>query len=235
MGVAFNGEEAENLEEKSCCVFVVDTSGSMGADALGSASNRPIEQLNAGLQQFVEEIRNWDLVRHRLEVVVVEFNSSVRTVLEPTLGINLPDFQPLSATGSTKLVDGVLRGIEIAKVRTAWYDETGQPRKRPWVILITDGGPDSDQDVARLEREIREGESSKSFVFLPIGVDGARMEFLEQIAMKNHDLRPRLMSNTKFSEFFRWVSELFSKVMQSKKGEKFAPPQAASWQHGIDL
>lgn len=227
MNADFRGEEAQNLEEKSCCVFVVDTSGSM--------SDGPINQLNAGLGQFAEEIRTWDLVRHRLEVVIVEFNSSVQTVLEPTLGINLASVPTLTAGGSTKLVDGTLKGIEIAKARTAWYDETGQPRKRPWVILITDGGPDGDQDVSLLEREIREGESTKSFVFLPIGVDGADMAFLERIAMHNHDLRPRLMSATKFSEFFRWVSELFSKVMQSKKGEKFAPPTSDSWQHGIDL
>lgn len=227
MSSDFRGEEAQNLEEKSCCVFVVDTSGSM--------SGGPIAQLNNGLREFAKEISTWDLVRHRLEVVIVEFNSSVRTVLEPTLGINLAEVPTLIARDSTKLVDGTLRGIEIAKARTAWYDETGQPRKRPWVILITDGGPDSDQDISLLEREIREGESTKSFVFLPIGVDGADMAFLERIAMQNHDLRPRLMSATKFSEFFQWVSELFSKVMQSKKGEKFAPPASESWQHGIDL
>ena len=227
MNTEFRGEEAQNLEEKSCCVFVVDTSGSMGG--------APIAQLNHGLEQFAEEIRTWDLVRHRLEVVIVEFNSTVQTILEPTLGINLASVPQLVARGSTKLVDGTLKGIEIAKARTAWYDETGQPRKRPWVILITDGGPDLDQDISLLEREIREGESTKSFVFLPIGVDGADMAFLERVAMQNHDLRPRSMSATKFSEFFRWVSELFSKVMQSKKGEKFAPPTSESWQHGIDL
>jgi uncharacterized protein YegL len=227
----FRGEEPVNVEEKACCVFVVDTSGSMTFEVGGRL---PIDQLNNGLQSFAQDIRTMDDVRHRLEVVIVEFNSSVRTVLDPTLGIHLV-IPTLSAHGSTKLVDGALEGIAIAKARTKWYDDTGQPRKRPWVILITDGGPDEDQDISQLVKEIAAGEASKSFIFLPIGVDGANMTMLDSIAMGNHELRPRLMSSAKFSEFFRWVSDLMGKVIDSRKDQKLFLPSRDSWEKGVDL
>jgi uncharacterized protein YegL len=230
----------ENAEERGCCVFALDTSGSMGADL---PNGRPIDQLNAGIREFVREIRELDSVRHRLEVVIVEFNSSVQTVLEPTLGINLGEIPDLRARGTTKLVDGALEAIRIAKQRRQSYVDAGLASRRSWVIMITDGGPDPDQDVASLQREIEASEQRlasvrddvEGFIFLPIGVESADMEFLEKIAMRNSELRPRLMSSTKFSEFFRWVTELFAKAAATPPGEKFYAPTDDRWKQGIDL
>jgi uncharacterized protein YegL len=39
-----------------------------------------------------------------------------------------------------------------------------------WIILITDGAPDSGQDIHGLAREIHDGVNSKAFVFLAVGV-----------------------------------------------------------------
>jgi uncharacterized protein YegL len=221
----FKGEEPENLEEKCCCVLVVDTSVSM--------EGTPIDQLNAGLKAFADEIRELKHLRHRLEVAIVEFNSAVRTVLEPTLGINLA-MPTLSTAGSTKLVDGAFEAIQFARGRTRWYDDTGQPRKRPWIILITDGRPDSGQDIARLKREIEAAEAAKEFIFLPIGVDGADMDFLKMISMKNSELQPKHISSTKFSEFFRWVSDLMGKVVDSRPGEKLLLPKE-EFSQGVEV
>src|SRR6516165_12826522 len=44
----FQGESPKNLEEKSCCVFVLDTSSSM--------TGTKIQQLNDGIQRFRHEI-----------------------------------------------------------------------------------------------------------------------------------------------------------------------------------
>lgn len=222
----FQGESPVTVEQKCCCVFAVDTSVSM----LGAR----IEQLNKGLAEFAKEIRDWDVVRHKLEVVVVEFNSSVRTVLEPTLGIQLGAIPTLSAGGTTKLVDGAMEAIRIATERRQWYVETGQPSKRSWVILITDGAPDEDQDVQSLKSRIAESEQAiargdEGFIFLPVGVDGANMSFLNHIAMLNKDLRPRELSITKFSEFFVWVTQLFAQAMATPTGQKYTPPPSDSF------
>lgn len=224
--VDFKGEEPQNLEEKACCVFVVDTSGSM--------EGMPINQLNQGLQAFAAEIREMREVRHRLEVTLIEFNSSHRTLVDPTLGIDLV-IPTLSTTGSTKLVDGVLAAIDAARARHKWYADTGQPSKRPWIILITDGLPDGDQNVGNLRTAIEKAEQSKEFIFLPIGVDGADMNFLNSICMKNPELKPRHMSSAKFSEFFRWVSDLMSKVVGSRPGQRLTLPKPDNWTGGVEI
>ncbi len=60
----------------------------------------------------------------------------------------------LTTKDSTALVDGVREAIRLTNNRKNWYKQTGQPYLRPWIILITDGEPDSDQDINALANEI---------------------------------------------------------------------------------
>jgi uncharacterized protein YegL len=222
----FHGESPKNLEEKSCCVFVLDTSGSM--------TGTKIQQLNDGLQRFGHDILQMPEVRQRLEIAVITFNSDVQIILRPTLAVNL-EMPHLSASGSTRLVDGVCEGMNWARGRTKWYDDTGQPRKRPWVILITDGYPDAGQDIRGLKRELQEAEEKKEMSFLPIGVEEADMKLLQFLSMSNPHLSARKMEGLKFSEFFKWVSELMSGVVNSSPGKRLIPPKANEWAQGVEI
>ena len=69
-------EEPSNYEQKCLCVLVLDTSGSMS----WPSSNPPIDQLNAGLQRFQEELLKDKVTRDRLEVAIVTFDDEVNTV-----------------------------------------------------------------------------------------------------------------------------------------------------------
>jgi uncharacterized protein YegL len=222
----FQGESPKNLEEKSCCVFVLDTSGSM--------TGTKIQQLNDGLQRFRHEILQMPEVRQRLEIAIVTFNSDVQIILKPTLAVSL-EIPHLSANGTTRLVDGVREGMNWARERTKWYDDTGQPRKRPWVILITDGYPDEGQDIRRLKRELEQAEDNKEMSFLPIGVEEADMNLLRFLSMGNPHLSARKMEGLKFSEFFKWVSELMSGVVNASPGKRLIPPKADEWAQGVEI
>ena len=220
----FSAESPENYEQKSICCFVVDVSGSMAGG--------PIDQLNQGLQEFHRDIASNSMTANRLEVAIVEFSDSVETIVQPSLADTFT-MPALATKGSTKLVDGVREAISLVESRKNWYKQTGQPHLRPWVILITDGAPDGDQDINGLTQEIQEGTSKKKFVFLAIGVQGANMDVLKRIS--SPDMPPAALHGLRFSEFFKWVSASMAVVASSREGDKVDFPDASSWMKGFKI
>jgi uncharacterized protein YegL len=221
---AFTAESPQNYEQKSICCFVVDVSGSM--------ANEPINELNRGLQEFHNDIANNPVTANRLEVAVVEFSDTVDSVVQPSL-VDSFTMPQLTTKGTTKLVDGVREAISLVESRKSWYKQTGQPYLRPWIILITDGAPDGDQDVDGLAQEIQAGVSGKRFVFLALGVQGANMSVLQRLS--SPDMPPAALQGLKFSEFFKWVSASMSVVAGSKDGDKVNLPSPAAWMQGFQI
>lgn len=207
----FTAESPENFEQKCLCVLTLDVSGSMAGN--------PISQLNAGLATFHKEIKDGDdeVLRDRLEISIIEFGSKVKCIQEPALVDNF-DMPKLGVKGTTKMVDGVRAAIEKVEARKEWYKSTEQPYYRPWIILITDGAPDNDQDVVALAEEIQKGGTEKKFVFLSVGVKGADMNVLSKIAQPG--MAPTKLQGFKFSNFFRWLSNSMGTITNRQKGEK---------------
>jgi uncharacterized protein YegL len=224
MCMSLKAESPKNYEAKTICCFVLDTSASMGGE--------PIKELNNGLKEFHEEIKNDETTAQRLEVAIVTFNSLVQIEQEPAL---VEDFKvpTLTVSGSTKLVDGVREAITLVETRKQWYKQTGQQYLRPWIILITDGAPDSGQDIQGLAKEIDEGVNKKTFVFLAVGVQSADMKILQTISAKPFE--PCMMQGLKFSEFFQWMSASMSTVSSSAEGDKVNLPNAKSWMSGFQV
>jgi len=204
----FSAESPTNYEQKCLCVLVLDVSGSMMGD--------PINALNQGLQDFYSEIKNDPTTSNRLEVCIFTFHSEVDCVLEPSSVDNVT-MPTLTTKGTTKLVDGVKEAIAKVYARKAWYKETGQPYYRPWIILITDGEPDSEQDVDGLAQEIQSKVSAKGFAFLAVGVQGANMGILKKIS--DPKMPPQKLQGLKFGDFFKWLSASMSTVTSAEPGE----------------
>ncbi|MCF1751364.1 vWA domain-containing protein [Mariniradius sediminis] len=223
--MAFNNVETpENFEQKCLCVLVLDVSGSMSGD--------PIDQLNNGINTFHEEIKTDSTASNRLEVCLIEFSSDVNVLVEPSLVENFT-MPRLITKGTTKLVDGVREAIQKVSERKGWYKSTGQRYYRPWIILMTDGAPDSDQDVDSLANEIRTGTANKSFFFFAVGVQGANMDVLTKIS--SPEMPPSFLKGLKFSEFFKWLSASMTTVTGSKDGDTINMPSPASWMKGFKI
>ena len=216
----FNVESPQNYEQKCCCVLVLDTSGSMDGE--------PIQELNEGLVTFQKDVMKDATALDRLEVMIVAFNSSVELVVNPSL-VNNFTMPVLQASGTTRLVDGVRAGITNIRDRKQFYRNTGQPYYRPWIILITDGAPDSGQDVLGLAREIKEGMDKKDFHFVAIGVDKADMAMLASIT--HPTVPPLKLQGVNFSQFFRWLSQSMSAI-SSSNGGAVNLPRTDSWTEG---
>lgn len=205
----FSSEVAENYEQKCLCVLVLDVSGSM----YGS----PIQELNQGLQAFYEEISNDMTTSQRLEVAIITFNHVVDTIQSPALieNFTMPE---LTASGTTATVNAVRDAIELLSARKAWYKTTNQTYYRPWIILMTDGEPDDDQDVDSLSQQIKQDMTNKSYMFLPIGVGkDANMEIL---AKMQGGIPPMKLQGTKFSSFFKWLSASMGTIVNGTEGQQ---------------
>ena len=208
----------ENFEQKCLCVLVLDTSYSM--------DDGSIDELNAGLKRFQDELLKDKTTRDRLEVAIVTFDSDVKTIQQPAL---LTDFSmpTLECNGSTCMIDGISEAIDIVENRKQYYKSHGIPYYRPWIVMMTDGYPDSDQDVDGMSSRIKDAHQHKEFVFMGVGVgDSISEDVLKQLAQS--DFPPMKMQAVKFCEFFTLLSNSMSGVSNST-GTDVTIPNPTEW------
>lgn len=210
-------EFIDNSNQRTPCVLVLDTSGSMGG--------APIAQLNAGLKVFAQELKNDELAALRVQVMVVSVggHDEVR-VLQPW--IDAVDFQPpvLQASGMTPLGKGMEVALDEVRNQKAVYDANGISSTRPWVIMLSDGSP-NDYGWEQIAARCRQEEADKRVVIFPVGTEGADFDALGQFSNKT----PKKLEGLQFRELFIWLSRSMSTVSASVPGDKVSLPTTDSW------
>jgi uncharacterized protein YegL len=203
-------EFVENPDARCPCVLLLDTSGSMSGSAISA--------LNQGLQAFQIDIQRDDLAKRRVEVAIITFgNGGVQTVQE---FVTADQFVApmLTAGGSTPMGEAINRGLDMVRARKAVYKLAGVMYYRPWVFMITDGEPTDHWQNAR--DRVHAEEASKGLSFFAVGVQGANMDRLREIAAPTRP--PVLLNGLNFVEMFVWLSRSQQRVSAAKPGEQVA-------------
>jgi uncharacterized protein YegL len=206
--IRYEGETPSNYEQKCPLVLVLDVSYSMNGTA--------IDELNTGLKAFQEDIKKDTVASSRLDVAIVTFGSNIDIIQDFAL-IDEFDMPHLTTNGTTRMVDGIDKGIEILNARKNWYKNTGQTYYRPYIVLMTDGYPDSGQDIDDLSMEIDSLTEEKHLNFWAFGVEGADMDLLKNIGHQTSLIQK--LKGMEFVKFFQWLSSSMETVSNSKEGE----------------
>ncbi|GHU16035.1 tellurium resistance protein TerY [Spirochaetia bacterium] len=206
-------------EPHMALVFLLDTSGSMGGP--------PIDNLNKGLNRFKEEACKSQQTRDILDVAIIEFNSNYRIVQE-FVPVEYMDEVNLSVTGSTQMSPAIRKALEMVTERSRFYRRAGTDPYKPWVILVSDGAPDSNDDINAVAQEIKQMEEGGYVSFRSLGVEGYDPATLHKLC------GPKVMKleGYDFTSFFDWVNKSMRSVSVTAPGEK---PQAQNVEGNVTV
>lgn len=188
---------------------------SLCIDTSTSMAGSPIEELVRGVNLFYDAIDEDDDAHDSAEINIVEFNSSAGLVHDFASIERLQRITSLTANGATAMGAGVNLALDTLDRRKATYSDVGVPYYQPWLVLMTDGGPTDNIDLA-VKRVIDLVEAKKLTVF-PIGIGGgADMNTLARFSPNRPPLR---LDGLKFKEFFEWLSKSVARVSRSTPGD----------------
>jgi len=221
-------EFADNPEPRCAVVLLLDTSGSM--------SGRPIQELNEGIQAFEKSLKADKLASLRVEISIVTFgpvctrdvrgegNGDLGTDAEHAF-VTADNFQAptLPITGDTPMGAAMTRALELIRRRKEIYKTQGAEYYRPWILLVTDGGPTDSYKTAAATA--RQAENSNSVVVYAVGVEGANMGTLAEFSNR----QPLKLRGLAFAELFQWLSKSLQNVSTSGVGDQQVPLAPVGW------
>ncbi|HEY9826015.1 MAG TPA: VWA domain-containing protein [Stenomitos sp.] len=212
-------EFVENPENRCPVILLVDTSSSMAGAA--------IEALNEGLKTFREAILQDEQAALRVDVAVVSFGPVELIQDFVTIDQLIPPH--LMAHGLTPMGEAINYALDLLETRKTTYRNNGIQYYRPWVFLITDGAPNPGSPWQIAAQRIRDAEQQRKLSFFAVGVQGADMNTLQQIAPP---ARPPLMLNgLDFRSMFLWLSDSMVRVSTSTVGGDMVALPPVGWGH----
>ncbi|MBO1064406.1 MULTISPECIES: VWA domain-containing protein [Nostocales] len=203
-------EFVENPENRCPVILLLDTSGSM--------SGQPIQELNRGLAAFKEDVMKDAQASLSVEVAIVTFGLVKLT--QDFVTIDQFTAPKLETEGATPMGEAIEYALNLLETRKQSYKDNGVLYYRPWVFLITDGAPTDAWEGAA--QRVREEEAQRRMLFFTVGVQGADMNKLKQIAPPERP--PVTLNGLDFRSLFVWLSTSMKRVSSGKVGEAVALP-----------
>jgi len=206
----------ENPSPRCACMLVLDNSYSM--------NGQPIRELNAGLQQFLQELQDDEFAAYSVEVGVITTAQPTRETLAITPAHQIEMLSNLSVSGATPLGAAIETALQCLETRKAEFKRAGVAYYQPWLVVISDGEPtDYWQNAAAQSKEMAD---QRKLVVMPIGVDGANLTILSEFSN-----RPaKSLKGLQFKEFFQWLSASMAQVSRSAStASRVELPTTTGW------
>ena len=199
-------ELISNPAARVAVCLVLDTSGSM--------SGAPIDELNKGVKLFIDAIKNDDIAKYAAEVAIVTFGGDVE-VYSDFQNIENFSFRDMYASGSTPMEEAVLQALDLLETRKKEYVDAGVDYYQPWMVIMSDGQPDSPPNQSSQMTYDMASKRKLSCFQLGIG-DGADMQTLAKFSPR----KPLRLKGLNFEGFFEWLSKSIQAVSQSTVGDE---------------
>jgi uncharacterized protein YegL len=197
-------------------VLLLDTSWSMHGAA--------IDELNAGLHLFKQALQATPQAVQSVEIAIVTFGP----VQVHSNFHGVADFDPplLTAQGNTPMGQAIMEGLNLLENHKMTLKSHGVSFYRPWVYLISDGGPTDEWQQAASRVRAGDNDQAKKFNFYAVGVGAADMATLAQICPPHN--APARLQGINFREMFKWLSASLTRVSVAKPNERIQLP-APTW------
>ena len=188
-------------------------------DVSGSMEGDPIRELNEGVRQFYEAIREDEVALYAAEICIVTFGHKGAQCIVDFAGLeHQPEAPVLTANGMTPMGEAVNLALDLLEQRKNAYKDKGVDYYQPWLVLMTDGEPNGDKnELARSINRTVDMIDSKKLTIFPSGIgEDADMDTLARFSPKRTPLR---LKGLCFREFFQWLSQSVSCTSTSMPGE----------------
>lgn len=205
----------DSYSERLHVCLVYDTSTSMDGD--------PMKSLNAETKKLVQTVKADPQALDMLELSLVTFDCDAHVIRgpQPLDNSDLGEFQ-LEANGTTNIVAGVRKAIQVVETRKQIYYERGFAYFRAVIIVLTDGLPylegGKSQDLAGLTKEITEGTNARKFICKFFGTDNADINILRQLS--HPDFPPSYVKENDYPSIFNWIRDGIGFLLNSQDSDQ---------------
>lgn len=215
----------------------LDASGSMGAIVEGEreATGETIvedgrtwnvvrggisrmNKLQEGIQAFYDAIKEDEIAVYSAEICIVIFNDKASCILDFANIERQEKIPELIPSGNTSMGEGVNLALDLLEQRKQEYRDKGVDYYQPWLVLMTDGVPNGDeQELNRAISRTSEAVEQRKLSIFPIAIGNeSDISVLNKFSPRRSALK---LQGIKFREFFAWLSKSVSKTSQSTPGE----------------
>jgi len=186
-------ELVNNQQQRLPCVLVLDASYSMQGSR--------IEQLNAGLKIFEEQVKGDETASERVQIMVIRCGGSV-SIEHDWVDAESFDAPKLEAAGGTPLGIGVELAAAKIEERKEDYRNAGVNYLKPWVFIISDGEPNDDEWELKADK-FKQAELDGKFTTFAVGVEDADLGCLNRFSQRDS----MMLRGIEFTKLFIWLSK----------------------------
>ena len=196
-------------------------------DVSASMRGEKIQELNRGVKEFFQAVKNDDVAKYSVELCIVTFNSTAQKILD-FAGIErqIEQFHTfnLVASGMTAMGTAVNMALDLLEKRKKEYQDKGVDYWQPWLVLMTDGQPTD--DISSASQRTSELINGRKLTIFPIMIgESANLEQLKKFSPNKEPLR---LKGLMISEFFDWLGKSVKTTSQSAPGTRIKLPPI-SW------